>query len=527
MVVFDTTAMGVTERGDGATGAGLGRRRAWPSHDRCPAAPPVRNRRRAVRPEQILPVRNHATEHVSGETARPRDAGRDRQPTGADEAHRSSRSGMPALRIPMTANQHGRVALVRGDHRRNKPPVVFGLRLTGRLDATLLRNALDRVARRHGSLRTYFPSDESELAAYVPRESAGWPLETVDLSPLPASARPAAELSALHRLKALFVIDRPPLLRAMLIRHDGHAVLGLAIDHAVFDGESVQPFLADFGHVYRHLAAGRDPAELDTELSSHIAFAEEEHRWLDSPEGTLALRYWESCWAGMGPYPASPLRPGDATHGSDTPATGGLWRRSIPLKALLASHGRHRRLAPTLFMFTAAALFTALRELTGATDLGVIAPASRRMHSDSAVAIGYRNNRLLLRVDTPVAAFEDVARSTRDAVLDSVEHSMMPFEVLLARLAPEWVGSKPRNPYIFLNVMRKPTPPQLPGLTAEFRWLATEDAFAALPALNISLQWTDAEEVQLAAGYNRTAFQGREVDELMARLADRITAVGT
>jgi nonribosomal peptide synthetase DhbF len=419
--------------------------------------------------------------------------------------------------VRMTHNQIGRLAATEGLPRKGKPPITFGLRLEGPVDPERIERTLTGVARRHTALRTWFPEPlPPGWAQCVQSDWVSWPLDIVDLTGLPEAQRTQAQELVHAKLDEPFTPDRFPLFRAYLVRAEGESSLLIAVDHAIFDGASVQAFLDDFGDVYwSEGPTGPRPASAGSDVAEFSAY---EREWLAGSAADAALAHWKGVWDGFGPFPVTrlPVRTG-------VTGTGAEWKRVIPAQRVT---DRQRAFpggyisAPAL---AAAAVVTALRDVTGQDETGLLHPSSRRFFDGGEKMIGYLNNRVLLRVATPAhEGFFDIVGRTRTAMLESLEHDMMPFEVLLRELAPHVTDRRPEHPYVHLNVETMPVAPDLPDLRAQHFWPAETAGFGDLPWISVNLE-IEAERMVLRAGYSTARFAPETVAGLMERVRGYLT----
>jgi hypothetical protein len=428
-----------------------------------------------------------------------------------------------ARQVPTTLNQADRLALGYGQDRWRKRPVVFGLRIRGRLDVALLELALTWTARRHSALRIFFPfAPATDRALCVAPDDIAWPLALTDLSGAAPAVSAATEQAAIVSLVECFDPGRPPLFRGIVLKYGpGDWMVGVAADHLVFDGASIPPFLRDLAQVYGHLLSGRDGAGLAREVSDFPAFCAAEREWLSSPAAERAIRYWEPIWDGMGPSPSSVRPTGEP--GTEAPS-GQVWTRALAAEDVTET----RRSFPfghlSPFALTASCVISVLTDITGRADCGILYPCSRRAWPGTADMVGCLLNRVMLRVDTAGAAsLYEVARLTRTAILDSMEHTMVPFELLMRRFCPDQAGRKPQNPHVLVEADAEPDPPRLGDLDVSMAWPATGDAFRDDPRIMISLQPHGPGSFILGCGYQAGLFHPELVDSLMDRVADLLT----
>jgi aryl carrier-like protein len=264
-------------------------------------------------------------------------------------------AGTTAARILTTANQVARLAALKGPDRWQQPPCVFGIRLRGVVSRDILADSLTWIVRRHSALRSYFPGTETVFAVCVPVENVSWSLPVVD---------GAAELPALRGLERSFEVERFPLFRAVLIQHTvDEQLLGIAVDHLVFDGESVNVFLRELERVYAHLSAGADPSVLATTVSDFGLWADTERARALSPSAGSDEAYWAKRWAGLAAYPPLPLPM--ITQARQAEGPGRRWRRELSADDVARLRARAESHGITPFMLAATAVFVALRTAPG------------------------------------------------------------------------------------------------------------------------------------------------------------------
>src|SRR5205823_5510054 len=95
--------------------------------------------------------------------------------------------------------------------------IAGGLRLTGALERSALRRALDRIVARHEALRTTFVVEDGQPVARIAREDIGFALREYDLR---GHAAAGQELERLMVEEALtrFDLAAGPLIRGRLIQ---------------------------------------------------------------------------------------------------------------------------------------------------------------------------------------------------------------------------------------------------------------------------------------------------------------------
>ncbi|TQM69597.1 amino acid adenylation domain-containing protein [Actinomadura hallensis] len=167
--------------------------------------------------------------------------------------------------------------------------------LRGPLDAAALRRAAQAVLDRHAPLRAGFVRlDDGRIVQVVPDGPVAVPWREVDLGGLGAAEREerAARIAAEENARG-FDLERPPLLRCTLVRHDGeHHALVLMFHHIVADGWSVQVMLRELLEFYEHPGAVRASGAVarpapPTPYRDYLA-------WLAGRDRDAALAAWRA-----------------------------------------------------------------------------------------------------------------------------------------------------------------------------------------------------------------------------------------
>ena len=124
---------------------------------------------------------------------------------------------------------------------------------TGELSASVLRQTLNEIVRRHENLRTTFRMVDGEPAQWV-KPAAEFEMQELDLT---NTVEQSDEVERLTREHALHVFDlsHGPLLRATLLQvSDGKHVLLLTTHHIITDGWSIDLFFHELATLYEAFA---------------------------------------------------------------------------------------------------------------------------------------------------------------------------------------------------------------------------------------------------------------------------------
>ncbi len=306
-------------------------------------------------------------------------------------------------------------------------------------DAATLHRALTEVVRRHEALRTIFREhDGHPVQVVLPEIDVAVP--EVDLTALPALER-EQEWTRVVREEGRkpFDLSRAPLFRATVVHVSPHEHrLLLTIHHIVADEWSMELIQQEVNQFYEAFTHGW-PAPMPELPIQYADFASWQREQFTGPELQEELSFWKAQLAGAPtvldlvtdkPRPAVQSFRG-ATEAFEIPR--GLMER---VKAL----GREEQ--ATLFMVLEASFAALLHRYTGQNDLLVGTPISQRTHSQTERLVGCFLNTVVLRSTfTEELTFRNLVRQTRDRARGAYAHANVPFNAVVADLAPERGGS--------------------------------------------------------------------------------------
>ncbi|MEV0681658.1 amino acid adenylation domain-containing protein [Actinosynnema sp. NPDC050436] len=290
----------------------------------------------------------------------------------------------------------------------NKP---LAARITGWLDAEVIRGAVDRLAERHEALRTVLDTSGPEPVQVV--DPTARPRFTV----VEASGEQEAQQILAEEVRREFdPADGPPA-RVTLVRlGEFDHLLVITLHPLLWDG-------ASRGVLARDLLVLGDVA--DGELAPvplrYVDYAARQRDWLGDAECARSTRYWAGRIAGAS-APALPgRRPGRA------PGPGARYPLELPPNAAerVATLAREQNATPHHVLL--AAFVTALGELTGQHDVVVGVPLANRVVDGSADVVGHFVTTAPIRVVLPRdGGFGAVVRAVRDAVAEASDHQQAP-----------------------------------------------------------------------------------------------------
>jgi amino acid adenylation domain-containing protein/non-ribosomal peptide synthase protein (TIGR01720 family) len=403
------------------------------------------------------------------------------------------------------------------------------VRLSGRLEPAVLAAVFAEIVRRHEVLRTAYP-----ILLGRPVQTITAPgifvLPQVDLAALPGEAR-EAESARLAAADASLPFDlaRGPVIRATLLALSaspatGEHVLLLAMHHIAFDGWSVGVLIREMATLYTDLAAGR-PGRLPELPVQYADFALWQRGWMAGEVLAGELAHWRERLSGAPEVldlPLDRLRPAVRTFRGE--------RRSgsLPAGAAAALTALSRRSGATLFMTLLAAWKALLVRHGSQLDVVVGTPIANRTHREVEGLIGFFVNTLVLR--TSLAGrpgFTALLARVRETALAAYTHQDLPFEKLVAELAPERrTDHTPLFQVMFVLNERAAGPPtfvELPGLR-----MSGVDSDGEVVKFDLTLiARVDRDGFDLRLGYNSALFFPSTIDRLLGHLVSLVEGVTT
>ncbi|MEA2691483.1 MAG: hypothetical protein QOJ16_870, partial [Acidobacteriota bacterium] len=390
------------------------------------------------------------------------------------------------------------------------------VRLSGTLEPAVLAAALGEEVRRHAVLRTTFriADGQHRQPVQVVAPSLSLDLPLLDLSGLPGAVA-ESEASRLATAEAArpFDLERGPVIRAILLRvAAAEHVLLLTLHHIAGDGWSLGVLIREVAALYGAFLAGR-PSPLPELAVQYADYAVWQRGWLQGEVLERELGYWRERLAGAPEVLDLPLdRPRPAVH-----TFHGARRAALLSPASTAGlSALSRRSGATLFMTLLAAWQALLSRHTGQLDVVVGTPIANRTRSEVEGLIGFFVNTLALRTDlSGRPGFAGLLSQARETALGAYSHQEVPFEKLVAELAPErHLDHTPLFQVMLVLGERPAELPELPGLR-----LGGVEAGNQTAKFDLTLIAEGGRDgLGLRLGYNSDLFFPPTVDRLLAHL---------
>ncbi len=298
--------------------------------------------------------------------------------------------------------------------------IAVGLRISGRIDQTALRGALDDVVVRHEVLRTIITSDGNSVYQEVHEPSPAH----LDIRDLPAvSARErklrAEELLSEAEGSELEVSDLP-LFRAFLgIFDERDSVLALVTHHIASDGWSLQVIVRDLAEFYAARTAHRPPAL--PPMLQYREYAQQQRLFLESAEFVAAREYWQRKLRGAGFSTLPTDRPVPERH--TQPYTAYNFVIEAETMSTVSAFAKSVRMTNFIVLF--ACFNVLLYELTGNTDPAINTIVYGRNDPRFLDTVGSLLNFLPMRTDmNSCETFRELLDATRDTCFEGYSYEI-------------------------------------------------------------------------------------------------------
>ncbi|MFE3430478.1 amino acid adenylation domain-containing protein [Streptomyces sp. NPDC059171] len=397
--------------------------------------------------------------------------------------------------------------------------LALALRLTGPLDRSAVRSALQALTGRHEALRVRITDHGGEPRQTV-ADTVTVPLDEVDLgSPGEGPADTVPDRYLTEAQDRPFRLERAPLLRATLFRlGEQRHVLLLVAHHSIADGASLDVLAREFPPLYAACAEGR-PNPLPAPAPSYADHVAARLSGASDQRRARSLEHWRTALDGA---PATLDLP-TARLGGTTRRHAATHRRDLPrpvaagLRALAAEH------RTSLFAVLAAGAFALAGRYTGETDLVLGVPLSTRLEPGSDGLVALTVNTMPLRVECDTDQdFLPLLRQVQGRTFQALRHQGVAFhELVQAVNPPRSAGRQPIFQLALNHVRTDAAGAPAAGLAVESLPIANATA-----AFELMLTFVESgADVHFYAEYDTERFDADAVRALADHLAQLLTAV--
>jgi len=283
------------------------------------------------------------------------------------------------------------------------------LRLQGPLEIERLEQGLNQIVKRHEAWRTAFVERDGVLC------------QRIDADVSLRIQRRDSTLEHFHQDASddegqPFDLARTPLVRAVLYRlaADDHALLVVA-HHVVCDGWTVRLAIAELSAHYNAEKARRS----ESTPQQYRGYSARQRDWLESPEAHAQKAHWLGRLRGMRPIP---FRTRSSASGADAKELERQLSRDVVDR--LTELAQARRVS--VFSLYVAALYMALAEVTGESDITIGTPMHNRLSASDKLVFGCCVNMQPLRIElAQPSSLDHVLTEAWNVCRDAVENQSL------------------------------------------------------------------------------------------------------
>jgi len=324
---------------------------------------------------------------------------------------------------------------------------ISSLTFDGDLDTDRIKQAIDKVVQRHGSLRSTFSDDGQQV---VVRREAEYDFQTFNFTRKEGEGLDEAlQEVIITQASTPFDLANGPLLRVSLQKiSDTNHKLTFTAHHLVLDGWSLSVFCKDLGYFYATIGGEkRDPLP---PVNQYESYSQEMDSYLASDDGKADEAFWVEQFRDDIPVldlPSEKTRPSLRTyfgHRYDHQLSSELVER---VRKVGAKSGC------SLYNIMLAAFNAWVARISGNDDFCVGIPTAGQAAMDQPELIGHCVNTMPLRTNVDVnQPFAKYMKQCRGTLLDSFDHQRYSYGTLLRKLAPPRDPSRPPMLGISFNV---------------------------------------------------------------------------
>jgi amino acid adenylation domain-containing protein/HAD superfamily phosphatase (TIGR01681 family) len=387
-----------------------------------------------------------------------------------------------------------------GSHAYNVPMAV---RLKGPLKLMALQHSLNRIVRRHETLRTTIAFADGNLTQVIAPELKV-SLRLVNLRGMPETDREDQTRKVIEEeSQRPFDLERGPLLRCKLIILDEQEhILLVVMHHIISDGWSLAVFFNELDLFYNALATGKTSVTLPELPVQYADYARWQQEWMRGEVLEQEVAYWK---AKLKDAPALLDLPRDNDVENEAKSHCTQLAMLLPKSLTESIQTLGRREGITPFMALMAGLSLTLSKWTGQTDMVIGTVVGGRHHREIENLVGCFMNFV------PVRTRIDEAKTARESLLlmkstliEMQAHQECPFEKIVEALNPDRKLS--RNPLYNVAFLLQNFPAgTLNGGTLKATFMPVELQTALLDLRFIAEETADG--ISIACEYKTSMFE--------------------
>lgn len=424
--------------------------------------------------------------------------------------------------FPTTVGQRGFWYLDRFQHGNPAYNIAVRFHLKGQLRVQELERALNKIVKRHESLRTVFNLEHDQLVQIV--------LPDLTIRLLRHDLRGVAEKEQYDRARAIaieearipFDLMRGPLVRGRLLQlDDDEHILLLTVHHLVADGWSIGVITQELGAIYDAYCRGDESPLPDLSLQ-YGDYSVWQERWLNSESLVEQLKYWTRQLADLPVLEVPtdrPRQPVQTFHGNIESI---LLPRDLTERLTTLSHQE----GVTPCMVLMAAFQILLYRYSGQTDIffGTVAPG--RPHVELEPLIGLFINPMVVRTElSGDPTVRELLARVRQTAIQAFTHQDVPFERVVEAVQPKRDPGRPPlfqinflyqrdfvQPFEAAGVKLTAIPSVSPGSMYDLNFFLVERAEGLRASCEYNTDLYDAETITRLLGHYQSLLHGIVAD---------------
>ena len=316
--------------------------------------------------------------------------------------------------------------------------IVDVIRFEEVLDTNAMKRAINELVRRHESLRTNFHITDGALVQVV-NPVIEMSLPQIDLRALSEREQEHEWIRVAQESgRTPFDLSQLPLMRWTSVQLPQEHLLLLTIHHIIADEWSMEVIHKELHHIYEAYSQGTEVTLPELPIQ-YTDFTHWQRNWLQGVVLQRQIVYWKEELTGA---PALLELPTDKPRPAAQSFKGSTEIFKLPKSLLERLKFLGREEQATLFMTLEAGFMALMHRYTGQDDVLVGSPISGRTRSETESLIGMFLNSVVLRATfTRDLTFRSLLKQVREKALGAYSHQDLPFEQLVAELAPERTSS--------------------------------------------------------------------------------------
>jgi amino acid adenylation domain-containing protein len=352
-------------------------------------------------------------------------------PFSAVQARQKNGSSQAENALPLSPAQKRLWFLAQMDGVSEAYHLPMRLRLSGELDSSALKRALERIVQRHEALRTGFEQVDGEPVQRVALVNKGFELQEHDLSDHEQAVIELERLT-IKAAGSRFDLEHGPLIRGQLIRLvEQEHVLLITMHQIISDIWSMDIFTKELSALYRAYHTGEEDP-LPPPAMQYSAYILSQQQRLSSELLQRECEYWRRTLEGAPPLLKLPMdwpRPAQQTAAGDMVELQLDAELTQKLKVLCHRHGM------ALSMLVVAGWATVLSRLSAQEDVVIGLAVPNRTLPETEKLIGAFANTLALRIEASGTVAE-LLEKVKSQTLNAQQHQELPFEQVVEIVKP-------------------------------------------------------------------------------------------